>query len=250
MRKNIIFIASLVLVAAIASVGLLAVNGRAFAQTGTSTTEEKSNPRILTVTGNGKAFLTPDIVYIYIGVHTEGSDAAEAVAGNTTQSDKVIAALRGLNIDAKDIQTTNFSIYPQQQFDQTGKVTGTIYVVDNTVYVTLRDMAKVGDTLDAVIAAGANSINGIQYDAADKSKALTEARKAAVADARLQAGELAEAAGIELGEIQTIGTFGGSTPIPFYDAKGIGGAGMAASVSVSPGQLVVSVDVNMSFEIK
>jgi uncharacterized protein YggE len=81
--------------------------------------------------------------------------------------------------------------------------------VDNTVFVTLRDLESLGDVLDAVIEAGANSINGIQFDVADRTEALSEARKAAVADARAQAEELAAAAGLELGAIQNISTYGG-----------------------------------------
>jgi hypothetical protein len=129
-------------------------------------------------------------------------------------------------------------------------VTGVLYVVDNTVYVTLRNLDQVGDVLDAAVKAGSNSINGIQFDAEDRSKALSEARKAAVADARTQASELAEAAGVELGLIQNMSVYGSTPPMPIYEAKGIGGAGMAASVPVQAGQLVVSVDVNIVYEIK
>jgi len=181
-------------------------------------------------------------------VHTEGSDAAEAVAANTAQSQEVADALTALRIDAKDIMTTNFSIFPQQQMDDQGKVTGILYVVDNTVYVTLRDIDLVGDVLNAAVEAGANSINSIQFDLADKTAALSEARKAAVADARTQAQELSEAAGVTLLEIQTINVYGSYVPIPVYD-RGMGGAVMEAAVPVSAGQLVLSVDVNIVYNI-
>lgn len=204
--------------------------------------------RTLNVTGNGKAYLTPDLAYVYIGVHTENKDVAEAVAANTSAAQKVAEALRALKIDPKDIQTSNFSISPQQQYDQTGKLTGILYVVDNTVYVTVRDLSKLGEVLRTAVEAGANSINGVQFDASDKSKALSEARKAAVADAAAQAKELAEAAGVALGAVQTINVYGGAVPMPVYEAKAMGGAG--APVPVSPGQLVLSIDVNIVYEIK
>jgi len=60
-------------------------------------------------------------------------------------------------------RTTNFSINPQQQTDTNGKVTGIIYMVDNTVYVTMRDLTKLGDMLDSTVNAGANNINSIQF---------------------------------------------------------------------------------------
>ena len=147
--------------------------------------------RTINVTGTGKVTLTPDIAYVSIGVHTEGKDAAEAVATNTSQSQKVVDALKTFKIDPKDIQTTNFSIYPQQQYDNEGKPQGITYVVDNTVYVTLRDIDQLGELLDAVVKAGSNSINSIQFDVADREAALSEARQLAVDNAQKQAEELA-----------------------------------------------------------
>ena len=69
---------------------------------------------------------------------------AQAVTDNNTQSKKVANALSTFKIEAKDIQTTNFSIFPNQQVDKDGKPTGIIYMVDNTVFVTLRDLTKIG----------------------------------------------------------------------------------------------------------
>ena len=207
-------------------------------------------PRTLSVTGSGKTFIVPDIANISIGVHTEGKDAAEAVASNTAQTQKVTQALQGMGVDGKDIQTSNFSIFPQQQFDETGKVIGTNYVVDNTVYVTVRQLDKLGELLSAVVDTGANSIYGIQFDVADKQTALSEARKAAVENAQAQAEELAQAAGVTLGEVQSISSFGGF-PVPVFEGKGGGGGQpMAAAVPVSSGQLTLTVDVSIVYEIK
>jgi uncharacterized protein YggE len=110
-------------------------------------------------------------------------------------------------IAAKDLQTTNFSIYPMQDFDPQGKPTSTRYAVDNTVYVTLRSLPKLGDVLEAAIDAGANSINGIQFDVADRTAALSEARRSALVNAGEQARELAQAAGLALGNIQQLNSY-------------------------------------------
>lgn len=206
--------------------------------------------RNLSVNGTGKAYLNPDIAYISIGVHTEGEDAADTVADNNQQSVKVSEALAAAGIDPADIRTTNFSIYPQQQYDENNQVVGVRYVVDNTVYVTLRDISKVGDILNKVVAAGANSINGIQFDVADRSAGLSEAREMAVQEAKAQAEELAKVAGVELGAIQNISSYS-STPVPYFEGKGGGGgAMMAVEAPIAPGQLVISVDVNVVYEIK
>ncbi len=129
--------------------------------------------RTLSVTGTGTVNMTPDIAYINIGVHTEKPAATDAVAENTTQTQQVVDALKAAGVDVKDIQTTNFSIYPNTQFDpQTNQKIGTTYVVDNTVNVTVRQLDKLGALLDATVSAGANSVNSIQFDVFDKTKAL------------------------------------------------------------------------------
>jgi len=209
--------------------------------------------RTMNVNGTGMVMLTPDIAYINIGVHTELPTAAEAVSSNTTQTQQVVDAIKSMGVDAKDIRTTNFSIYANTQTDpQTGARTGTTYVVDNTVYVTVRKLNTLGDLLDASVKAGANSINSIQFDVQDKTAAIKQARDAAVKDARTQADELASASGVTLGDLQTV-SFYDSVPTPMADSFGKGGGAVmnaAAAVPVSAGQLTITVTVNMVYEIK
>lgn len=208
--------------------------------------------RTMIVTGTGMVNLTPDIAYINIGVHTEKDTASDAVAENNAQTQQVIDALKQAGVDAKDIQTTNFSIWPNTQYDpQTGEKIGTTYVVDNTVYVKVRKLDQLGNMLDATVRAGANSINSIQFDVADKTDALKQARDAAVKDAKSQAQELATAAGVSLGDVQNI-SFYNSIPTPYVDTYGKGGGGVAAAaaVPVTPGQLTLTVTVNLTYEIK
>ncbi len=251
MRNKFFFLISILLVSAL----LTGCAGAAYAQTTTpavQSAEEAKVTRTITVSGTGKTILTPDIAYINIGVHTENKSAKEAVSANNTDSQKVIDALKAAGIAAKDIQTTNFSIYPQQQYDTSGKPTGEIiYMVDNTVYVTIRDLTKIGDILDAAVQSGANSIGGIEFDVADKTGALSAARQAAVKDAQSKAQELAGAAGVSLGAIQTISesSSGGPPPI-LYSKVPSPAVAEAAAVPVSPGQLTISVDVSIVYEIQ
>ncbi|MCK4900122.1 MAG: SIMPL domain-containing protein [Anaerolineales bacterium] len=211
---------------------------------------DETSLRTLTVNGTGRAFLTPDIAYISVGVHTEGPDAAQAVTSNNVNSLKVADALEDFGIEPEDIRTTNFSIYPQQQYDQDGKLTGVIYVVDNTVFVTLRDLDQIGDVFNAVVEAGANNINSVQFDVEDKSEALSEARDDAVEDAQSQADELAKAAGVGLGPVQNISTFSSGIPYPIIGGKGGGAMAAEVSVPISPGQMIVTVEVHMIYEIQ
>jgi len=248
MRTKTLFITTLLLLSAV----LLSACGNLAAQPVVAQGETPIQ-RTLNVTGKGKATLIPEIAYVSIGVHTEDENASQAVSANNQQSQKVADALKAFEIDPADVQTSNFSIYPQQQYDNEGKFQGIKYVVDNTVFVTLRDIDQLGDLLDAAVRAGANSINSVQFDVEDREAALSEARAAAVDDAKKQAQELAKAAGVTLGQVQNINSYGGGTPIPLYDYKGGFGGGAAvaeSSVPVSPGQMVLTVEVNMVYEIE
>jgi uncharacterized protein len=235
----------------IAAVALLAL---VLSACGPTTINQEAQPvvRTLSVTGTGQANLVPDIAYIYLGVHTEKPTASEAMNENNAQTQTMIDALTSFGIDKKDIRTTNFSIYPTDKYDpQSGQPTGQkVYSVDNTVYVTVRDLKKLGDLLDTVVTAGANTINSIQFDVADKAAAIKTARADAVKDAETQAKELASSAGLSLGDIQTIGFFD-NQPTPLFDGKGGGAAvAQAASVPIQPGQLTLTVTVNVTYAIK
>ena len=205
--------------------------------------------RTITVTGTGMVTLTPDIAYIYIGVQTQDASATVAMNDNNTRAAAIIAAIKNAGVADKDVQTTNFSIYPQQQYDNNGNITGILYVVNNTVYVTVRDLTKLGDLLDATVQAGANSINSINFDVADKADALTQARQAAVAEAKKQADELVGATGVNLGDVQTI-TYYDSTPSPVYYSAPRAEMANALSVPVEAGSMQISTTVTIVYAIK
>lgn len=207
-------------------------------------------PRLLSVNGRAEIKITPDLAYISIGVHTEETTAEEAVASNNAQAQAVINALKEQGIAAADIQTTNFSIYPYEKWGPEGQSQGTYYSVDNTVYVTLRDVDNLGSVIDEAISAGATNVSGISFDVEDKDALIADGRSLAVEDARAQAEDLAAAAGVTLGEVYSLSYYN-NWPTPYYyDTKGYGGAAMEASVPISPGQLTLTVDVNIAYEIK
>lgn len=236
--KSILFAMIMVLALALSACGTTGVN-------------QTLPQRTLNVNGTGTVSLSPDIAYIYLGVHSEDPSASEAVSVNNVQTQKVIDALKKLGIDPKDIRTTNFSIWPSQNYDPMGQPLDTKYMVDNTVYVTIRDLSKLGDLLDSVITAGANTVNSIQFDVADKSAALKQARDEAVKAAQTQAQELAGVAGVTLGEVQDI-SFNENSPSPIFEGGKGGGGGLAAdtSVPIQPGQMTLTATVSMTYAIK
>jgi uncharacterized protein YggE len=212
-----------------------------------------TNIRTLNATGEGKVYLVPDIAYINIGVHSEAASVAEALKDNNAQAQAIQKALTDMGVDVKDIQTSAFNVYPMQQQNpkpgSTDTTPVTVYVVDNTVSVTVRDLQKLGDLLDTVVSSGANNINGIQFDVANKEAALTEARKQAIQDAQRQAQEIASAAGVVLGPVQSLNVNAIGNPGPLYAGKG-GFATADASVPVSAGQLLITASANVTYIIQ
>jgi len=243
MRNRITFLISLMVIGVLLS----ACGTTALAQT--QEPQDRTTPRTLTVTGSGKTTLAPDIAYISIGVQTENKEAATALEENSTKSEAVVEALAAFNIDPKDIQTSTFNIFPRQDYDPEGKLLGVTFAVDNTVFVTLRNIEQIGAVLDAAVKAGSNSISGIQFDVEDKREAISQAREAAVADAQQQATELAAAAGVTLGEVQSITSYS-NYPVFFDKSAAVAMEAAASSVSISPGQVAVTAEVSVTYLIQ
>lgn len=212
---------------------------------------QNSEPRTLSINGNGKISISPDIATINIGVQTESDNAQEAVASNNQQSQALLNTLTDAGVAEKDIQTSDFSIFPRQEYDNTGQPTGTItYLVNNTVTVTVRDLDNIGIVLDAAVKAGANNIYGIQFDIEDREFAQQQAMTIAMENAQARAEVLAEAAGVELGDILSLQTYLGSgSPIPYVKGYEMAVQETAMSVPVSPGEMQVIVDVSVVYEI-
>lgn len=206
--------------------------------------------RQMSVNGTGEIYVIPDIAYINIGVHTKSETVTDALSQNNGQAQAVVSALGELGVDAKDIQTTAFNVYPQQEYGPSGELLRTVYAVDNTVYVTVRDLSKLGQILDAVVRSGANNINGISFDVKDKAKALTEARQKAIDDAKAQAEEIAKASGVTLGPIQNVSVYVNNVPQPVYEGKGGAMAAASSTVPVSAGQLTITANASITYEIK
>jgi len=212
------------------------------------------NIRTLSVSGSGQVTLVPDIARINIGVNSKADLVTTAVNKNNKQAQAITDALLKKGVDAKDIQTANFNVYPMNSYDNMGNVTGIEYSVDNTLYITVRDLKALSEILDAAIVAGANQIYGISFDIEDRAAAQVQARDLALKDAEAKANDIAKTVGVTLGEIVSINVSNMSyvEPYPMY---GMGG-GMAmdmaaeASVPVSAGQIVVTYDVNLVYRIK
>lgn len=238
---------------AIAAVGLLtaAIFSLVMGNAGAQGVDSSVVPSI-NVSGTGESFGAPDIAYVYLGVNTANANVTTAINQANETLTAIVAAMSDQGIAPEDIQTASYSVYPEDRYDpQTGQPTGErIYRVQQTVTITVRDISKAGAVIDAGVAAGANVVNGVSFGIADTSALEAEARTKAVADARARAEQLAKAFGVTLGEPIVISEGYVNAPITMAgDARAEMFAASVTASQVNPGQMSVSVQVNVSFAI-
>ncbi len=211
--------------------------------------------RTITVVGNGMVKAQPDIARVTVGVETTAPAAQQASEQARTNMQQVLATLKQQGIADKDIQTSGYNIYVEQP-PRPVNATGTpaeskpIYHVSNEVLVTVRDLAKVGSLLDAVVASGANNIYGVSFDVADRTPFQSQARQMAVSDAQSHATELVKAAGVQLGDVISISEIVGNTNVaPTFRLAAAPSSG-GGPTPIQAGELEVSEQVQIVYAIR
>lgn len=216
---------------------------------------ERDRGAIITVAGEGRSSIAPDMAILQLSVVKDAKTAREALDANNKTMAEVLAALKAGGIAERDLQTSGFSVNPQYNYptnndggNRPPELIG--YQVANGVSVRVRDLAKLGEIVDKSVTLGVNQGGGIQFTNDKPEGAITEARKAAVADAIEKAKVLAEAAGVSLGKIVNITEQGfRPEPVPMMRA-GMAKEYAADSVPVATGENSYNVTVNVTFAIK
>lgn len=203
----------------------------------------------LDVVATGEVTRVPDVVRINAGVVTQAPTAAEAIRQNAARMATVRAALARAGIADRDIRTSNVSLQPDYRYaeDQPPQLTG--YRASNEVNVRFRDIAASGAILDALVAQGANQINGPMLEIERPETALDEARTAAIANARARAELYARTLGMRVVRIISVSEPGAvqAPPVPVLRMQ----ANAAdASTEIAPGEQVLSVSLTVSFELQ
>ena len=210
----------------------------------------------IAIEGVGEVRAAPDMATINSGATTQGATAREALDANTAAMSDLVAALKEAGIEARDIQTSGFSVNPNYVYsderDANGyslppKING--YQVMNSVTVVVRDLEDLGSILDKSVTVGANTVNGVSFSVADPSDLLDEARKLAFADAREKAELYASVADATLGELVSITeqqSFNGPQPYPMYDRVAMSAG---APVPVEAGEMSFAISVNVSWDL-
>lgn len=220
----------------------------AFAQT--PAPREAALPETVSVTGTGKATLIPDRYTFSVGVQTVAMTVDDAVRENNQKTADVIAALKKAGATEKEIRTTNFSIWPQQDYSngKTPRITG--YQVSNNVVVTRDKVGDAGKLLQAAIGAGVNVASGLSFEVSNPARGRDEGLRAAFADAKSKASVLAQAAGRSLGRVLSLTEGGAAQAPPPYMRAMAAKAEAQSDVPVEAGTQELSFTVSVIFELR
>lgn len=214
------------------------------------------NATLLSLTAQGKSTRTPDLAVFNAGVVTQGVTASEALSANAAAMNRVIATLKKAGIADRDIQTSQISlnpVYSQPEYGPNGvprqepRITG--YQAVNNVTIRSRNVAGFGKVLDALVASGANQVNGPSFQMAEPAAAMDEARLDAMKSARARADLFARAAGLRVVRIVSISEGGGfSPPQPVY-MRAMKAEAAAAPTPIAVGEVEAEVNLSVQFEL-
>lgn len=204
----------------------------------------------LDVSATGDVTRVPDIAIITAGVVTRSATAAGALQQAATRMDRVIAALKRAGVEDRDIQTSNLNLNPEYTYvnNEPPKLNG--YTASNQLSIRFRDIANSGKILDALVAEGANQINGPSLTIDKAEAALDEARARAVAAGRARADLYARSLGLRVARVVAVSESGGNYPSPPPMPMMMEARAQAADTKIVPGEQKLSVTLTMTFELQ
>ncbi len=214
---------------------------------------QSQESRKIHVTGNGSVVGEPDIATLNLGVSVEKKTVAAAREAAAVAMTAVIDALKARGIAENDIQTERFSIYPQYDYTENGRVLRG-YSVNNTVSAKVRELETLSGVIDDAAEAGGDIVvvNTIQFMIEDTTPLQTQARGLAVKDAEAKAQTLADASGVTLGKPITITetSHAASPPIAFAKEAAFAEDSALSSTPIEAGELTVTVNITIVYEIE
>jgi len=221
----------------------------------TATSTDMKPEREVTVQGTGKIKAIPDIARLSISIQEEGSRVEDITPKVRSTMETILRAIKNKGVAEKDIQTQSYQVSPRWSWNG-GKQRLDGYTASNQIQVTVRDLKATGGILSAALDAGANSIQGPQFDFNDPTALEHQALAAAMSEAKNKASLLAQAADSSLGEIVTINESGINFPTPRFFATRRGGAmAMMAADAATPepiqaGEENVTATLTATFALK
>ena len=205
----------------------------------------------LAVVGEGKVDVVPDTIYVDLGISVMNVPTAESAQSKIDEvNNKIIAALKSLGVDAKDVKTSNYNITPAYSYfpEKENKISG--YNGNATVNVKLKDAKLATSVIAKATEAGANQIQGTRFVVDEPEKYREEARNKAIENAKEQAQKLSKELGISLGKVVNIVESTNNQSYPAYERAMLGGAKTDAGPVLEPGTQTVTSTVTLFFEKK
>jgi len=206
----------------------------------------------ISVSGEGSVSGAPDVAVLTLGISVLASSVKDARDQAATAMNGVVDSIKGNGVDDKDIQSSQFSIYPEYDYrGDTQELRG--YRVTNIVTVKIRDIDNTSEVIDDAVAAGGDltEIQGLDFTIDDPSELQDEARAEAVEDAQTKAKRLADLAGVKLGKPISISESGAAPPMPL--SRGVGAAEMldeGAPTPIELGEMEITLDVQVLYAIE
>lgn len=216
----------------------------------------------ITVNGEGEAVAVPDVASFTFTVSQDAKTVADAQSGVTAKMDAILAALKGVGIEEKDVQTSDYSVYPKYTYVSAAcsvnycppsKQVQDGYTANHSVTVKVRDTEKAGDALAAAGDKGATNLSGVSFTVDDQDKVVDEARAKAIANAKQKAEMLAKELGVRIVRVMGYNDNIGGGPMPYYAERSSNGMAMdvqAKAPTLPAGQNKVSVSVSVTYEIR
>lgn len=204
---------------------------------------------LLSVSAQAQTKRVPDVATISAGVVTQAADANAAMRANAEQMAKVMAAIQAAGIGERDIQTSGINLNAQYKYVENQEPAITGYQASNTVNLKVRDIAKLGKVLDALVASGANQVNGPSFEIDQPEAAYDEARRNALDKARARAAMYAKTLGMRVRRIVSINEGGGYRPPMPMPMMAMARGKAETDTAVSPGETTLSANLDVVFEL-
>lgn len=209
--------------------------------------DEGQNKNNVSVTADGTVKITPDVAYTTVGVVTQKKKMQDAQNANREQMNAAVEALKAVGLTDDDIRTVNYSVYPVYDYSgATSRITA--FEVNNTIELTIKDIDKVGEILDAAASAGANATYSVTFDILDKEPAYKQALTAAMKLARDKADTLAAAGGFTIKGVISVSEGYTNTTV-YREYAAAEAPAMDSKTYISAGDLDVTANVSVVFEI-
>lgn len=214
-------------------------------------------PEMISISGEGKASIVPDIAGVDLGIITEGTKVEDIVQINTDKMNSVISEIKNLGIEEKDIKTTNYSLQPRYEWTDTGSRVSKGYTLTQSISVKIRDFSKIGKILETASAEGVNNIGALRFTIDDMEKARATARGKAIEQAKEKAKMISKETGLKLKKIISIyEDNNGVYPSYDYAGAGVGSSSVykeslsSVAPSIQTGEQEITVRITLNYRTK